>query len=149
MDNPTVPKAETASKMYSIKRWRLPAGGRSPPPTMRRREVMTETEKADAKMMEIVRLTISRGIVRLKILTSSFPFRRFQIIRMRRAALVVFTPPPVEPGEAPMNIRTIRNRTVAFVRSPISTVLKPQVLGVMDWNNETRTFVRMGRSLMM
>jgi hypothetical protein len=56
-------------------------------------------------------------------------------------------PPPVEPGEAPMNIRTIRSKRVALVRSPISTVLNPQVLGVTDWNNEARIVFRRGASL--
>jgi hypothetical protein len=110
---------------------------------------MRETEKAEAKMMEMVRLMISLGIVRLKIFTSSLPFNRFQIINKRRAALVVLIPPPVEPGEAPMNMRTMRRRSVALVKSPISTVLKPQVLGVMDWKRDARILFWRGTSLMI
>jgi hypothetical protein len=68
---------------------------------------------------------------------------------MRRVALVVFTPPPVEPGEAPMNIRTSMRRRVAFVREPISTVLKPAVLGVTDWKKEANILFRIGTPLMM
>jgi hypothetical protein len=67
----------------------------------------------------------------------------------RRAALVVFTPPPVEPGEAPMNMRMSIRRSVAFVSAPISTVLKPAVLGVTAWNKKAKTLFRMGPSLMM
>jgi len=51
-------------------------------------------------MIETVRLTISLGTVRLKIFKSRFPFKRSHISMTRRAALVVLTPPPVEPGEA-------------------------------------------------
>jgi len=70
----------------------------------RRTEVIRTTEKPDAKMMAIVRPMISRGTRRLKTFTWDRPFIRFQIISSSSVKLVVLIPPPVEPGEAPMNI---------------------------------------------
>ena len=74
-----------------------------------------DKEKAEAKTMEIVRVVISSGMLRLKMVTCSLPWIRFQIIISSRVKLVVLMPPPVEPGEAPMNIRPINSRIVAFV----------------------------------
>ena len=148
MESPTVPKAETVSKRYSTKWWRLSKGGRLPPPAINRTDVMIAMEKAEAKMIDRVRLTISLGMVRLKTFTSSFPFKRFHIIITSSAALVVLTPPPVEPGEAPMNISASMRRIVALVRDPMSTVLKPAVLGVTDWKKEAKIFAWNGTSLM-
>ena len=76
---------------------------------------MRVTEKADAKIMAIVRVKISPGMVLLNTFTCSCPFNRFQIISRRRAKLVVLIPLPVEPGEAPININIIRTRIVGFV----------------------------------
>jgi len=112
-------------------------------------DVMIAIENPEAKMIEMDRLTISLGTVRLKILTSRPPFKRFHSNMMRMAALVVFTPPPVEPGEAPMNISTRIRRRVAFVKDPISTVLNPAVRGVTDWNNEAKILFKTGTSLIM
>jgi len=83
-------------------------------------------------MMEMVRPTTSPDIVRWCTVTSSLPRHRFQINKMRMAKLVVLMPPPVEPGDAPMNMRRRRRRRDGFVRLPISTVLNPAVLGVTD-----------------
>jgi hypothetical protein len=91
---------------------------------------MKAIEKAEAKTIEIVRPIISLGIVRLETLTSSFPLRRFHINNPRMAALVVLTPPPVEPGEAPMNMRMISKRIVALVKAPDILVLDEPTSGV-------------------
>ncbi len=92
-------------------------------------------------MMEMVRVIRSFGIVRFQMLTSSLPFHLLQIKSVRRVALVVLIPPPVEPGEAPMNMRTIIMRIVALVSWPMSTVLKPAVRGVTDWKSDARICV--------
>ena len=147
IDNPTVPKAETVSKRYSTKKWRLSVGW--PPPAIKRTDVMIAIENAEAKMIEIDRLTISLGTVRLKIFKSRFPYSRFHMSMTSRAALVVLTPPPVDPGEAPINIRTSIRRMVALVRAPISTVLNPHVRGVIDWKKEAKILFRIGTSLMI
>ena len=142
MESPTVPKAETVSNRYSTKKWRLCSGGTAPSPLKNRRtEVIRTTEKPDAKMMAIVRPMISRGTRRLKTFTWDRPFIRFQIIRSSSAKLVVLIPPPVEPGEAPMNMRMIITRTVGLVSRPMSTVLNPAVRGEIDWKRESRNCV--------
>ncbi|OIP90054.1 MAG: hypothetical protein AUK26_10315 [Syntrophaceae bacterium CG2_30_58_14] len=69
------------------------------------------------------------------------PCIRFQIIRGSSAKLVVLIPPPVEPGDAPMNMRMIMTRTVGLVSRPMSTVLNPAVRGVIDWKRESRNCV--------
>src|SRR4030042_1958336 len=81
IDNPTVPKADTVSKRYSTNKWRVAEGARSPDGVSNRMEVMTAMEKAEAKMMAIVREMSSLGIVRLKMFTSSRPLIRLHMSR--------------------------------------------------------------------
>ena len=111
--------------------------------------MIRQIEKAEAKMMAMVRPRISRGICRLKTFTWCCPFIRFQIIRSRSVKLVVLIPPPVEPGEAPMNMRIIMTRIVGLVSWPMSTVLNPAVRGVIDWKRESRNCVCQGTPFRM
>ncbi len=67
----------------------------------------------------------------MAIFTFSFPLMRLNINSKSNVKLVVLIPPPVDPGEAPINIKIIITRIVEFVREPISTVLNPAVRGVM------------------
>ena len=53
--------------------------------------------------------------------------------------MVVFMPPPVEPGEAPININTKLINIEAELSLLKSMVLKPAVLVVTDWNQEARS----------
>ena len=56
------------------------------------------------------------------------------------AKVVTFTPPPVEPGAAPMNCSTL---IISFVMGPQaarSTVFMPAVRVETDWNREAMTF---------
>ncbi len=148
IERPTVPKAETVSKRYSTKRWRLCDRRQIPLAAQKRStEVIRQIEKADAKMIVIVRPRISRGICRFITFTWWLPFIRFQIISSRSVKLVVLIPPPVDPGEAPMNIRIIMTRIVVLARLPMSTVLKPAVRGVIDWKRESSSRVCQGASL--
>ena len=48
----------------------------------------------------------------------------------------VFIPPPVEPGEAPINIKKMNIKSIGVPIIEKSTVLKPAVLAVIDWKNE-------------
>jgi hypothetical protein len=47
-------------------------------------------------------------------------------------------PPPVLPGAAPINIRSIVSSLPPSEREAISTVLKPAVLGVTEWKKAER-----------
>ena len=55
-------------------------------------------------------------------------------LESRTASVVVFMPPAVDPGEPPMSIRRIITPSDAPDMAGRSTVLKPAVLGVTDWN---------------
>jgi hypothetical protein len=48
------------------------------------------------------------------------------------ANVVVFIPPPVEPGEAPIHIKNINNNKVGRVKSAIFTSLNLAVLVVAE-----------------
>ena len=55
--------------------------------------------------------------------------------------VVVLMPPPVDPGEAPMNIKIIITSNPAFVIAPISMVEKPAVRVVMLWNSAAKKLI--------
>jgi hypothetical protein len=48
----------------------------------------------------------------------------------------VLIPPPVDPGEAPINIKNINIKSMGVPITEKSTVLNPAVRAVMDWKNE-------------
>ena len=52
--------------------------------------------------------------------------------------MLVLIPPPVDPGDAPINIRKIRRKTVGAAKVVISWVLKPAVRAVTTWNRAVR-----------
>ena len=52
---------------------------------------------------------------------------------MMIAIVVSFIPPPVEPGAAPMNIKSIENTFIIGDIPSISIELKPAVRSVADW----------------
>ena len=54
--------------------------------------------------------------------------------------MVVFTPLPVELGDAPINIKEIHKSTVAAEIFAIGIVLKPAVLSEVEWKKLTRSF---------
>jgi hypothetical protein len=94
--------------------------------------------KEERKIMPTARVTTVNalvidctGRVLRKRLTESlaaiFDFRKANIT----PAVLVLTPPPVEPGEAPINISMIKRKTAAKLREFKSMVLKPAVRGVM------------------
>ncbi|MNN40964.1 hypothetical protein D3C81_1550560 [compost metagenome] len=59
---------------------------------------------------------------------------------IRIVNVVVLIPPPVELGEAPINIKMIIKNCVACRRAPISREFAPAVLGVTDWKKEPQIF---------
>ena len=72
------------------------------------------------------------GIVLLNASTSSLFLMRDLRERNIVAKVVVFIPPPVEDGEAPMNISIIVIMIAGFVSREMSVVLNPAVRGVID-----------------
>jgi hypothetical protein len=56
-------------------------------------------------------------------------------------------PPAVEPGEPPMNISRIRMNLLEGAIAEMSTVLKPAVRAVTDWNRASSTPVFVVESL--
>ena len=71
----------------------------------------------------------------MKRLTLSPPRRRSREYSPSTARVVVFTPPPQEPGEAPKNMRKITKVRVLEPSVAKSTVLKPAVRAEMDWKS--------------
>lgn len=49
--------------------------------------------------------------------------------------VVVLMPPPVEPGDAPMNIKIMMTSRPALLMLPKSTLEKPAVRAVMLWKS--------------
>ncbi len=91
----------------------------------RRIDVIRQIEKADAKTMAMVLPRISFGMVRLNMLTSSWPLIRFQIMTRRSAKLVVLMPPPVESGRCSDEHEDDQNEDGRIGQLTMSTVLKP------------------------
>ena len=56
------------------------------------------------------------------------------------AKVLVFIPPPVDAGEAPIHIKRKISINVEKFKAAISTVLNPAVLGVVAPNNAVTTF---------
>ncbi len=59
------------------------------------------------------------------------------------------TPPPVEPGDAPMNISRKMIKMDGKARVFMLMVLKPAVLAVTDWKREDRILACKERSLLV
>ena len=88
---------------------------------------------AKAKVAKVVAsLALERGIFLLKITKSFLPVSIESTESISTEKVVVFIPPPVEPGEAPININKTVNKTEDELYKPISIVLKPAVLAVTD-----------------
>ena len=54
------------------------------------------------------------------------------IDKTSRKMVVVLIPPPVDPGDAPMNIRILIMNRVLDLREDVSIVLNPAVRAVTD-----------------
>jgi len=87
----------------------------------------------NAKVANVVdSLALEREILRLKITKSCFPVNIETTESIRTAKVVVLIPPPVEPGEAPININITVINTEAELYKLISIVLNPAVRAVTD-----------------
>ena len=71
-------------------------------------------------------------ILRLKIVGSLCPVSQALIVKIKTINVEVLIPPPVDPGEAPMNIKNIIIKTVGKDKNLVDIVLKPAVRAVID-----------------
>ena len=102
-DNPTVPKADTSSNPNSIT---LISSSQI------NKNNTTATYIIDIKTITIALLYIFQLILLLLYSRCSLFFIVVTIPKSINPAVVVFIPPPVEPGEAPININTTNRKTV-------------------------------------
>ena len=88
--------------------------------------------------------TVSSAIRRPK----NRPFSRLRktatVQASSTAMVVVFMPPAVEPGLPPMSMSPMVMVWPVSLRAVRSAVLKPAVLGVTDWNADSRIRLPMG-----
>ena len=83
--------------------------------------------------------TLLRCINRLETPTSgTVVVDGHDIMDPRTDMVVVLTPPAVEPGEPPMNIKSIIKSIEGPVNCAILQELNPAVLAVTDWNTDAR-----------
>lgn len=124
VESPTVPKAEVVSKSRFKK---------GPGWVISRKKVIVIIKNKLRVIMGIVLSVLSGFTARLKKLTEPLEVNLEIIFLKKIAAVVVFIPPAVEPGDPPMNIRPIRTKRVAGERLAVGMVLKPAVRLVTDW----------------
>ena len=67
---------------------------------------------------------------------SSRPCATLRMVRMTTAMVVTLTPPPVEPGAAPMNCRMLIQSLVTGPQASRSMVFMPAVRVETDWNSD-------------
>ena len=97
----------------------------------------THNEIYNIKIVAALRTTVS-GIVLPKLSVRERFLKIAILVVTKTKKVVIFIPPPVEPGAAPININIICKKildSVIFVRS---TVLNPAVRGVTDWKKDAR-----------
>jgi len=128
VDKPTVPNAEVTSKRIFKKKFDSPPARR---PSATTRSIVKTTIQAKPKKKTVkTLLTMLFGMVLPKIETWGL----FLNIDQKTARIIpkvtVFIPPPVDPGEAPINIKIIIKKSVGVASLPMGKVLNPAVLGV-------------------
>jgi hypothetical protein len=124
VDNPTVPKAEISSKRRPRK---LLSGS-----VTDKAKVEINLSEIEKRAIEYALLIVSPEIVCLTISTFFLPFIVLMADRRITEKVVVLIPPPVDPGEAPTNIRNIMKIRIGCPKRVKSTVLYPAVRHVTD-----------------
>ena len=130
VDKPTVPKADITSKVNSKKLPLTSVCECSPNSVIESNITPIRTTINEVKVTADALDTTSEDTKRLNSSNLSLPRNAAQNAPNWIEKLVVFIPPPQEVGEAPMNIKMNTNMSVALVKRPVSSVLKPAVLGV-------------------
>lgn len=70
---------------------------------------------------------------------SSRPSATLRMVRISTAKVVTLTPPPVEPGAAPMNCNTLIRSLVTGPQAARSMVFMPAVRVETDWKSDAIT----------
>lgn len=99
------------------------------PMTISDKEIM-----ANARRTELSAISLRNTSIR------SFPLARLNILRVAMANVLVFIPPPVEDGEAPIHIRRITIIRAGKDIAAVSMELKPAVRGVVAPKRATTNF---------
>ena len=123
--SPTVPTAEAVSN-------RQATSGRLSSRLMAR-PLMKNRSTYIITMAAALR-TASSPIFRPKHVVSSFLRNTDSTVRTMTATVVVFRPPAVDPGDPPMSMHRIMTACPPALIPFRSTVLKPAVRSVTDWN---------------
>lgn len=122
---PTVPNADTTSNKTSCKCKEYLSNTSIP--------IVEIIINAVAAIVRVKALYIKlEGSFLLSNVTSLLPLMELKPPAVTATKVVVFMPPPVPPGDAPMNIRRVRKKTVAGFNLPMFIVLKPAVRAVTD-----------------
>src|SRR3712207_167707 len=124
-DKPTVAYAEVTSKVDSKR-------PNSSPCVREIRYVPTTTNIIANTKTPIDFLIVYTSILLLKAVISVSFFKNPFNASIRTAKVVVFIPPPVDAGDAPININTIITNRLLSLNLVKSIVAKPAVLAVTD-----------------
>ena len=129
VESPTVPNAEVISNS---------AGVSARSSTLIRTSVAPTTRPiASRATVSACRIRFD-GSRRRNTFMSVLPRTSDHSTKPSTAKVVTLMPPAVEAGPAPMNIRVVITSRVGSFMPPMSTVLKPAVLGVTPWNQPAR-----------
>jgi len=127
VERPTVPKADTTSNIIAIK-------SKS---SVTDNNIVEKIIKNNAiQVIVIAFITILLDIRFLYNVISSCPFMVEKTTAKRTPNVVVFIPPPVELGDAPMAINIIVRNRVVVLKWDILRVLNPAVLVEIEVNKE-------------
>jgi hypothetical protein len=124
VDKPTVPNADISSNKRLIK---LLSGS-----VIDNINVEIKISEIENNAIEKALLMVSPEIVCFTISTFFRPLIVLKAERSITEKVVVLIPPPVEPGDAPMNIRNIMKIRTGWPRWVKSTELNPAVRQVTD-----------------
>ena len=124
VESPTVPNADTSSNNSWIK---LYSGSK-----MHRRNVPIQTSSMERSDIMKALETASPAMLRRNA-PICFLVNKHLTSCIRTKKVLVLMPPPVDPGEAPINIRIININNPALVNSPMGYVEKPAVRAETLW----------------
>ena len=126
-ESPTVPTAEAVSNRQADRGSFSTALITKPPPKNRVRYMKQTVEALHTALLSIRRPKKWGSLRR---------WNTAMALANSTAAVVVFIPPAVDPGEPPISMSMMVSPCPTPERAVRSAVLKPAVRGVTDWNKE-------------